>query len=635
MSRVKNVSDLAKLRSIILGEENQTVQELKERVFNLNRRSQDVAQILPDALERITEEKHKQALGRALSGPLEDAVKLSIKNDPKTFSDLLYPVILPAIRRAVSEMLRTFIERIDRTVSQRFSLKSLKWRWESIRTGVPFSEILLRNTVIYSVEQAILICRKSGLLIQHSFTEDAKHTDSDAVSGMLMAIQSFVQDSFVENDEMLQRITIGEHIVYLVDGPYAILACVVHGVPPASFMNDMREVLEKMHALEPDTLKNYSGNKSELSILKPLLDRCLHVEYKEEEDSSEDKNKYNGIIKTAVWSLTAIVLLLTGYLVFNKVQTNKVGEYVASLNQQPGIRVLNYYKSEGLWKLEGLMDPAAKITKPQKQSFFLDPEKIQLDLIAFQGMDDSVILNRSEETLNLSASLETTLKDKTLSISGKSQAHWYLNTNNLKVLPAGVSRLDLSGVNLDPKDVMGFLAQVLEPPETISTKLLDGKIIYTGTASLDWIESLNKLAENFTAKLSFDSSSLISHEQQRLLTLINALNDQSIDFLEGAEIQSDSETALPRVAIIILEIDKLSSLLGRGYQIRIIGETDEIGDEATNLPLRLERAEKIKEKLELYAVPAGHISSEAGRQNLEMNNNQPPRRQVRFTASLQ
>lgn len=629
----KNYSELDKLRSIILGAENKTVEELKERVSSLDRRSQDVAEILPDALGRIEKEEQKEALGRALSEPLEKAVKLSIKKDPKTFSDLLYPVILPAIRRAVSEMLRSFIERIDRTVSQRFSLKSLKWRIESARTGIPFSEILLRNTIIYSVEQAMLIHRETGLLIQHSYTEGAKHTDSDAVSAMLMAIQSFVQDSFVENDEMLQRVTIGDHMVYLVDGPYAILACVVHGLPPASFVDDMREILESMHALEPDSLKNFSGNKSDLNILKPLLDKCLQVEYKEQ--GTEDSQKYKGMIKMAAWSLAMIVLLTMGFLLFNKLQRDKVEDYVAELNQQPGIKVLNYYKSEGQWQLEGLMDPDAIIRKPQEQSIFLDPEKIQINLSAFQGMDDSLVMSRARDTLNISGSLKSTLENKVLSVNGNAPAHWYLNAKNLKTLPIGVNALDLTEVKLEPDEVMAFLDQVLESPETVSARIVDNKIKYAGIASLDWIKSLNKLAENFLGKVSFDSSSLVSHEQRRLVTLLNTLNAESIKFLDATNIQSRSETVLPQVAIIILEIDRLSSLLNRAYQIRIIGETDADGDEETNLSLRLRRAESIKQKLKLYGVPVGQIISEADKPDSNRNDNQPGQRQVRFEASLQ
>lgn len=628
----KNYSDLDKLRSIILGAENKTVEELKERVSSLDRRSQDVAEILPEALGRIEKEEQKEALGRALSEPLEKAVKLSIKKDPKTFSDLLYPVILPAIRRAVSEMLRSFIERIDRTVSQRFSLKSLKWRMESVRTGIPFSEILLRNTIIYSVEQAMLIHRETGLLIQHSYTDGAKHTDSDAISAMLMAIQSFVQDSFVENDEMLQRVTIGDHMVYLVDGPYAILACVVHGLPPASFMDDMREVLESMHALEPDSLKNYSGDKSDLSILKPLLDKCLQVEYKKQ--GTEGGQKYKGIIKIAAWSLAMVILFAAGYLLFNKLQRNKVENYVAELNQQPGVKVLNYYKSEGQWQLEGLMDPEAIVRKPKESSILLNPEKIQINLSAFQGMDDSLVISRVRDALNISGSLKSTLENKVFSVKGSAPAHWYLNAKNLQALPIGINTIDLTEVELDPDEVMAFLDQVLEPPESVTTRVIDNKIRYAGIASLDWIQSLNKLAENFLGKVSFDSSSLISHEQRRLVALLNTLNKESIKFLDATNIQSGSETVLPQVAIVILEIDRLSSLLNRAYQIRIIGETDAKGDEDINLPLRKQRAAVIKQKLELYGVPVNHIISEAKEPASNTNDDQPGYRQVRFEASL-
>ncbi len=625
MSSVKHESDLDKLRRILLGDENKTVQELKERVSSPEIRSRDVAEILPDALSRITGEERKKDLGRALSEPLEEAVKLSIRKDPKTFADLLYPVILPAIRRAVSEMLRSFVERIDRAVSQRFSLQSLKWRLESFRTGVPFSEILLRNTTIYSVEQALLIHKDSGLLIQHSYTDDARHTDSDAVSGMLIAIERFVQDSFVENDEMLQRVTIGEHMVYLVDGPHAMLACVVRGMPPASFVEDMREVLEQMHALEHDALKNFSGDKSALDSLQPLLEKCLHVEYKEQ--GGKDGQKYKRIIKATTAILVLATLSGMGYWLFNKIQRNQVEAYVAGLNQQPGIRVLNYRKSGGEWWLEGLMDPSANRIEPVERSFFLDPEKVHLSLSAFQGMDNDVILARAREALAVPESLQVTFDNGILSVSGNAPAHWYLNARNVQVLPPGVKHLDLSETILEAEEVMAFLRQVLEPPESVTVSLFDNKIQYQGVASLDWIKSLHSLAENFLGKISFDSASLISHEQQRLVTLLNALNNRSIDFIDGTQLQQDAETELPGIAMTILEIDKLASMLGRTWQLRIVGQADDSGSEKINVPLRLKRAQTVREKLRRYGVPMNNI--------VTATHDQPAQKQVRFEVSLQ
>ena len=69
---------------------------------------------------------------------------------------------------------------LNRTLDQSFSLKGLSWRLEAWRTGVPFHQIVLRNTLIYRVEQVFLIHRDSGLLIQHLARADVETQDADA-----------------------------------------------------------------------------------------------------------------------------------------------------------------------------------------------------------------------------------------------------------------------------------------------------------------------------------------------------------------------------------------------------------------------------------------------------------------------
>ena len=623
-------SDLEKLRKIIVGDERGVVKELHDRITDSDKRSHDVAEILPQAIQNIQTAEEQIALGEALSNPLETAVKLSIKRNPKTFSDLLYPVILPSIRRAVNEMLRAFVERIDRTISERFSLKSLRWRMESLRTGIPYSEILLRNSILYSVEQALLIHRHSGLLIQHAHTESAKQTDSDAVSGMLMAIEQFVQDSFVENDELLQRVTIGEHVVYLVDGPYALLACVVRGLPPASFLDEMREILEHIHAADPDRLRKYSGDRSELNSLRPFMDKCLQVEYKKDAEA-DDPEKYQTIIRLIGWLLGAMLLFLAGYWIYSNHQKNRVNEYVMQLNQQPGIKILKHYKDNGKWYLEGLRDPKAQLVALPAQSFTLNPKNIEMNLSAFQGMDKSIVLERAIDFLRLPGSLESSLDGSILKIEGTSPVPWYIDAVNRENLPVGVRELDLSSVYLQPEEVRTFLNQVLQPPAGVSSRVTETGVSYSGMASNDWINSLNALAEQFTQHIAIDSAFLHSSEQNRLLTLMSELSRKTLDFQQQTILTSSSEKVLLEVAMTIAEIERLAALLEKKYQIVITGYTDEVGTEELNQSLRRKRAEYILARLKLYGVNHEHLMVEPDQSSSKQ---QYKERQAGFLARL-
>jgi hypothetical protein len=499
------------IRQILFAEETRKVEALDQRLNNPDERARDIAEILPQAIQYLQDKKEKQTFAHALATPMEQAIQTAIRKDPKSFADVLYPVILPSIRRAVTEMLRGFVERIDTIVSQKFSIQSLKWRLEAMRTGVPFAEILLRNTVLYSVEQVLLIQRHSGRLMQHSFTSEAKGTDSDAVSAMLLAIQQFVRDAFVEEEDSLRQVDIGEHRLYVFEGPYALLACVVDGHPPSSFSDDMQAVLEQIHVLESAKLEQFSGDKTSLSTLKPILDQCLHTEFRKR----EGKEKARDIGKIFKWAGAAAVMLLlmaAGVLFYNSVQTRQVNDYIAMLNQQPGISITKVEKQDGIWRLEGLADPLAAVPELDRKTFFLDSNDVAVHLTPFQGLDDSIVAKRSAESLRLPEGMSYSLENRTFKVEGRALPYWFLQMRNRETPPQGVDRVDLAAVTIHPEEAMRFFAEMLSPPDSVKYGLVDGdRIVYEGWASLDWIHSLDALLLQQTWKENVLRSAVVHH----------------------------------------------------------------------------------------------------------------------------
>jgi len=102
---------------------------------------------------------------------LERAAENSIRSDPRTLVNILYPLILPAIRKSIGETVDETYQSFNETLKQSFSFKGLGWRVESWRTGLPFGEVVLRHTLVYQVEHVFLIHRKTGLLICHVAAE--------------------------------------------------------------------------------------------------------------------------------------------------------------------------------------------------------------------------------------------------------------------------------------------------------------------------------------------------------------------------------------------------------------------------------------------------------------------------------
>ena len=138
----------------------------------------------------------------------------------------------PAIRRAIVHTLASMMETLNRTVEHSVSWRAVQWRWTALRTGRPFAEIVLLNTLQYRVEQVFLIHRETGLLLQH-VSRNRAGQDADQISAMLTAIPDFVRDSFAtEAGETLDALRVGDLAVSVEQGPHAILACVVRGSVP-------------------------------------------------------------------------------------------------------------------------------------------------------------------------------------------------------------------------------------------------------------------------------------------------------------------------------------------------------------------------------------------------------------------
>src|ERR1035441_10362108 len=113
-------------------------------------------------MERASEEKRSplsldERLASALRPTVESALRRSIRDEPKRWAEALFPILTPAIRLAVSAALRETVQTLNQLLEHSLSLESWRWRFEAWRTGRRFSEVMLLRTLVYRVEQVLLI----------------------------------------------------------------------------------------------------------------------------------------------------------------------------------------------------------------------------------------------------------------------------------------------------------------------------------------------------------------------------------------------------------------------------------------------------------------------------------------------
>src|SRR5688572_28762580 len=246
------------LRALLVGPEQRQLHALQTRLEDPAAQARDVSRVLATAVELRTRDPHLQ---RALAPTIEDAISASVRRNPRPLADALFPIIGPAIRKAIATTLSGMLESLNTTLEHSLSWRSLQWRLDARRTGKSFAEIVLLNTLVYRVEQVFLIHQPTGLLLQHLTAPGTQVQDADIVSGMLSAIRDFVRDSFkVSEEEGLQTLKVGELTVLVEQGPHAFLAVVIRGSAPPALRRTVQQALENVQAQYSDLLESFDGN---------------------------------------------------------------------------------------------------------------------------------------------------------------------------------------------------------------------------------------------------------------------------------------------------------------------------------------------------------------------------------------
>ena len=267
----------------------------------------------------------------ALAKPLANALGAAVRENRETIIDVLFPVIGPVIRKAIAEALRTLVADLNGAIESSLTPRGIAWRVEAWRSGVPYAQVVLKHRLSCRIDHVFLIERESGLVLQHEAAADLAPLDADAIAGMLTALGDFVGDSVGrEAGAALESVRVGEHLVWIVPGPRANLACFVRGVPPAELRTLLEQRLEEIHAQFTDGDLRSAGNmalRHELLSPQALL---------RDADAATAPSQPG----TARWPLLLAILLATaalGWFAASRERWNlRVDSLRAKLAAQPG-----------------------------------------------------------------------------------------------------------------------------------------------------------------------------------------------------------------------------------------------------------------------------------------------------------
>lgn len=424
----------AELRTLLVGPEQRQLRALQTRLDDPVAQARDVSRVLPTAVELRASDPH---LKRALAPTIEESIAASVRRNPQPLADALFPIIGPAIRKAIASTLNGMLESLNTTLEHSLSWRSLRWRLDARRTGRSFAEIVLLNTLVYRVEQVFLIHRPSGLLLQHVTAGGADTRDADMVSGMLTAIRDFVQDSFhVPADEGLQTLRVGELSVWIEQGPHALVAAVIRGTAPPELRITLQQAVEGVHARWPEELGAFDGDASRYKGAVPLLEACLQQQFRARQGRSSRRRLLVG---------AALVLLALGVWAFFALRARARWEgYLAALRAEPGIVIVSTGRERGQYVVNGLRDPLARDPGSLVAVHALDAADVTGRWQLYQALDPPLVLARADRLLAPPSGVRLALRDGVLSASGPAPVEWIETSARLAPALPGVARFDPS-----------------------------------------------------------------------------------------------------------------------------------------------------------------------------------------------
>ncbi len=365
---------LSRLRALLMGPE---LDVLRSRLDDPTIRAEETSRVIAEAI--ALRARRGGELRNALQPSIEEALRISVQRDPHVLADLLFPVIGPAIRRAVESSLNSMLDALNKTLEQSLSMRAVRWRLESWRTGKSFGEIVLLRSLLYRVEQVFLIHKETGLLLRHEVAQSAVIRDADLVSGMLTAIQDFVRDSFSTTaSEDLENMQVGEFQVWVQHGPSALLACVVRGVPPGEFKLMIQERLEQIHEEMAAGLEHFRGDTAPFEATRPLLRSCLTGQL------ADERRRLPWVLSAAA---ILVVLLSVGLLFLHFRDQRRLSAYVGRLKTEPGIMITAAEAGFGNYRISGMRDPAAKDPQQLLDGTGIPPAKLSAHWEPFLSPD--------------------------------------------------------------------------------------------------------------------------------------------------------------------------------------------------------------------------------------------------------
>ena len=419
------MDEFARLRQLLLAEERAEREDLGVRL-------ESRFDALPDALPELLRRSHGQGkLAAALEQPLSEGLVRIARAHPALFVSVLFPLIGPIIRRSIAESLASLIRDLNRGLDHSFTPRGLRWRFEAMRSGVPFSQVVLKHTMRYRVDHLLLVQNGSGLLLSHVANGESGLADSDAVAAMLSAIQDFAHDAALAREgDALDAVALGDLNLRILRGPLMHLAVAVRGELSDAARRSLSELIESMH-LGHESAASLEGAQEQF---KQSMEDWLGQFGQE---TGELKQSGFPWLATCVFATSLFCVGL--WFAFGWWHARQALALERALSQTAGYHATVQYRSGNYW-ITGLRDPHALDPLKVAQAAGIPGARIRTELAPYLALAPQLMVERTRTALGLPKQVQIFAEPAGVKIVGTVEhADWQLFQARLPALQALVS----------------------------------------------------------------------------------------------------------------------------------------------------------------------------------------------------
>lgn len=127
----------------------------------------------------------------------------------------------------------------------------------------------------------VFLLHRSGLLLKHYTLRLRPNMDSDVLSGMLVAVQEFVKDSF-RSQGGLDEIRFADIMrIKIIEGKWTIIAALIRGETTEAHRAQMRAALKDLETRYEDLLIDWDGTMDRIPEVDRIIQRLIDGGYRE------------------------------------------------------------------------------------------------------------------------------------------------------------------------------------------------------------------------------------------------------------------------------------------------------------------------------------------------------------------